>query len=321
MKLDLQQTAQRLKQADYILVLSHKSPDGDTLGCASALCIGLQRIGKHVSFACTDPVVPKYQNLFCGYEPETFTPKFIVAVDIADTVLLGKGTEQYQNKIDLAIDHHVSHKEYAKMSYLDSCAASTTQMVYQILCAMGITIDKQLANCLYTGLCTDTGCFRYSNTTAKALRTAADLIDAGADAAEINRVMFDTKSHARLKAERLAMESITFHENNRFAMMEITEDMMKQSGATESDVEGLAALPRQIEGVLIAATLRERKEGGYKVSIRATPPHDASAICAQFGGGGHKGAAGCVLDNDKDTVKEKLIQTVSTYLRGQGISG
>ncbi len=125
---------------------------------------------------------------------------------------------------------------------------------------MGVTIDKQIANCLYTGLCTDTGCFRYSNTSATTLRIAASLMDAGADVAEINRIMFDTKSRARLNVERLAMESITFYENGRFDIMEITEEMMKQSGATEGDIEGLAALPRQVEGVLIAATLRELKK-------------------------------------------------------------
>lgn len=319
MRIKLDQTAELLKQADDILVLSHKSPDGDTLGSASALCTALQRMGKRVSFACSDPIVPKYQNLFNAFVPGHFTPKYIVAVDIADIVLLGKETEQYQNSIDLAIDHHVSHKEYAHMSFLDSCAASTTQMVYDILCVMGVAVDKQIANCLYTGLCTDTGCFRYSNTTAKALRTAARLMDAGADAAEINRVMFDTKSHARIKAERMALESITFHDKDRFAMMEITKDMMEQSGATESDIDGLAALPRQIEGVLIAATLRERKDGGYKVSLRATPPYDASVICAEFGGGGHKGAAGCSFHEEKDAVKQKLIQAVSGYFLAQGI--
>ncbi|MFR5068520.1 MAG: DHH family phosphoesterase [Eubacteriales bacterium] len=205
------------------------------------------------------------------------------------------------------------------MSYVDSTAASTTQVIYELFCMMGVTIDKQIANCLYTGLCTDTGCFRYSNTSATTLRIAASLMDAGADVAEINRIMFDTKSRARLNVERLAMESITFYENGRFDIMEITEEMMKQSGATEGDIEGLAALPRQVEGVLIAATLREKKEGGYKISVRATPPYDASAICSQFGGGGHKGAAGCVIEDEKETVKKRLAEAVSNYFRSQGI--
>lgn len=319
MKIKLQQAADVLQKADEVLVLSHKSPDGDTLGSASALCTALQRTGKHVRFACSDPVVPKYENLFAELKTEEFEPNFIVAVDIADTQLLGKETEQYKDSIDLAIDHHMSHKEYAKMSYVDSTAASTTQVIYELFCMMGVTIDKQIANCLYTGLCTDTGCFRYSNTSATTLRIAASLMDAGADVAEINRIMFDTKSRARLNVERLAMESITFYENGRFDIMEITEEMMKQSGATEGDIEGLAALPRQVEGVLIAATLREKKEGGYKISVRATPPYDASAICAQFGGGGHKGAAGCVIEDEKETVKKRLAEAVSNYFRSQGI--
>lgn len=319
MRIKLQQAADTLKQADAVLVLCHKSPDGDTLGSASALCTALQRLGKQVRFVCSDPIALKYENLFAQLKPEEFEPKFIVAVDIADTQLLGKNTEHYKDKIDLAIDHHLSHKDYAKMSYVDGSAASTTQIIYEMFCMMGVKIDKQIANCLYTGLCTDTGCFRYSNTSATTLRIAASLMDAGADVTEINRIMFDTKSRARLKVERLAMESIAFYEDGRFDIMEITEEMMKTSGATEGDIEGLAALPRQVEGVLIAATLRERKDGGYKVSFRATPPYDASAICAQFGGGGHKGAAGCAFDDDKETVKKKLVEAVSAYFRSQDI--
>ncbi len=134
MKIKLQQAADVLQKADEVLVLSHKSPDGDTLGSASALCTALQRMGKHVRFACSDPVVPKYENLFAELKTEEFEPNFIVAVDIADTQLLGKETEQYKDSIDLAIDHHMSHKEYAKMSYVDSTAASTTQVIYELFC-------------------------------------------------------------------------------------------------------------------------------------------------------------------------------------------
>ncbi len=319
MRIDLQQAAQALREANDILVLSHKAPDGDTLGSAAALCTALQRMEKQVCFACSDPIPPKYESLFAQFKPQQFEPKFIAAVDIADTCLLGKATEQFGGKIDLAVDHHVSHKDYARQTYLDSTAASTTQIIYALFCHMGIPIDKQLADCLYTGLCTDTGCFRYPNTTADAFETAAQLARAGAEVAQINRVLFDTKSRARLTVEHLAMESISFYESDRFAMMEITEEMMKTAGAAESDVEGLAALPRQIEGVLLAATLREKQDGGYKISMRATPPYDAGAVCAQFGGGGHKGAAGCIIDGDKETAKKQLIQAVSAYFRAQGI--
>ena len=319
MRIDLQQTVTFLQQADHILVLSHKSPDGDTIGSAAALSTALQRMGRHVRFACADPVPQKYTELFSQLAPEEFEPQCIIAVDLADTQLLGAATEQYKDQIDLAIDHHISHKDYAKQTYVDPTAASTTQIIYQLLCAMGVPLDAHLANCLYTGLCTDTGCFRYPNTTAEAFRTAAALAEAGADIAELNRQLFDTKSRARLTVERLAMESIVFSENGRFAMMQITEAMMQTAGATESDIEGLAALPRQIEGVLIAATLREKESGVYKISLRATPPYDASAICARFGGGGLKGAAGCVIAADLATAQSQLQQAASTHLHQTGV--
>ncbi len=115
------------------------------------------------------------------------------------------------------------------------------------------------------------------------------------------------------------MESITFYENGRFDIMEITEENDETVRATEGDIEGLAALPRQVEGVLIAATLREKKKAASKISVRATPPYDTSAICAQFGGGGHKGAAGCVIEDEKGNCKKRLAEAVSNYFRSQGI--
>lgn len=145
-----------------------------------------------------------------------------------------------------------------------------------------------MANCIYTGLCTDTGCFQYSNVTSHTLRVAADMIDLGADAYRINRRMFGTKSKGRIAMEREVLDSLTYAMDGKIALIAVTSEMLARTGALESELDGLSSLPREIEGVQVGITLRE-KPGGFKVSLRTVEKIDASQICSAFGGGGHAG--------------------------------
>ncbi len=310
----LQRAAELLKAADHILILSHQYPDGDTLGSAGALCRALQKMGKSARCECSDRVSSKYRYLFQGVEPQGFEPEFIVSVDVADSKLLGSLEEKYAGRIDLCIDHHGSHVPFAKESYVDSKAAATCEIIRDLISLLGMEIDSGMASCIYTGITTDTGCFRYTNATPRSYRIAAEMMECGADAADINRVMFDTKSRARLEMERSVMESMEFFFDYRCAVIHISRKMVERTGAKESDMEGLASIPRQVEGVLVGATLRERKEGGYKVSLRTQPPLDAAAICRRFHGGGHKGAAGCTLELPYEEAKQCLVEEIGKYL-------
>lgn len=310
----LQRAAELLKAADHILILSHQYPDGDTLGSAGALCRALQKMGKAARCECSDKISSKYRYLFRGVKPQDFEAEFIVSVDVADSKLLGSLEEKYNGKIDLSIDHHGSHVPYAKESYVDSTAAATCEIIRDLISLLEVEIDCEMASCIYTGITTDTGCFRYTNATPRSYRIAADMMECGADAADINRVMFDTKSRARLEMERSVMDSMEFFYNYRCAVIHISQEMVERTGAKESDMEGLASIPRQVEGVLVGVTLRERKEGGYKVSLRTQPPFDAAAICRRFDGGGHKGAAGCTLELPYEEAKKCLVEEIGKYL-------
>lgn len=314
----VQEAAARLAAHDRIRVLTHQSPDGDTLGCAGALCLGLRALGKQAQFVCADPVPGKYQSMLAPLTVQTFDPDFVVAVDLADPQLLGTLREQYEFAADLGIDHHGSNTGWTRESLVDASAAAACELIAQVLHALGVPLNRDIANCLYTGLCTDTGCFRYSNTTPRTLRLAADLMEAGADAAAINMQMFEIKTPSRLSIERMALDGLQYAYDGRVAVMRLSLDMIAASGATDSDLDGLAPIPRNIAGVDIGLTVRERAPGDYKVSVRTTESVDASALCRTLGGGGHVRAAGCRLSGSCDDVVQRLLAACAPFVQAEG---
>lgn len=313
----LESAAKTLLSKDKILILTHRSPDGDTIGSGYALAMALRKLGKSVKVDCTDPFPEKYSYFTDKLEKLEFDEEFVVSVDIADTKLLVEKLSDYADKIDLCIDHHGSNTKYAKEYYVEASAAAAAQVIAKLIRLMNVEFDKDIANAIYTGITTDTGCFRYTNVTAETHRIAADMIDCGAESGMINRLMFETKSRSRLEIERRVMDSIQFYLDGRCAIAYATIDMMKESGAVDSDMEGVSSLPRQIEGVMAGITLREKNNGKFKVSVRTTDELDASAICANFGGGGHKAAAGCMITGTLNEAIEQIIEVVRQALEGK----
>lgn len=314
MRIDTQQTAQLLRSYDDVWILTHSNPDGDTLGSGFALCRALMKLGKRARVLCADEIPAKYNYMFKSVKTETFEPAHIIAVDVADPKLLGAGLKMYREKVELCIDHHPSNLLYAGSTLLDAQAAATAEIIFELVRALGIEFDSEMADCVYTGLSTDTGCFRYANATARTYRIAAEMIECGANAAEINRVMFDTKSKAYVALEKAAMDTLELYFNDKCAVMTLTKEMFEQSGSKESDAEGIAALPRQIEGVIVGATMRERAEGGFKVSVRTHAPIDASEICRRMGGGGHARAAGCQVKQPLEEAKKTVLKNICDVL-------
>lgn len=311
-RVTVSQAAALLREADNVLLLTHHFPDGDTLGSGYALCRALRALGKRAQVVCSDAVPEKYAYLWDGMEEQTFEPSFVCAVDVADAALLGDKLMPYADRVDLCIDHHGSHRSYEKRLLLDADMGANAMIVLQIIEELGVAVDTAMADCLYTGIATDTGCFKYSNTTPLTHRMAAQLMEAGAHAEIINRAMFDIKSRARIALERQAMQSIRFYADDRIAVMQITEEMMRESGACEGDMEGLSPLPRQIEGVWVGATMRRKADGNYKISVRTGAHADASQICVLLGGGGHARAAGCTLSGSEEDVIARLLDAIGT---------
>lgn len=316
MMIDLQQCAALLRQAESALLLCHSHPDGDTLGSGAALARALLAMGKRVALLCDDSIAPCYNSILEGIPMAAdFEPALTVAVDVADTKLLGTDCEKaYGSRIDLCIDHHGSNKQFAKKLWLCPDSASTAEMMYLLLQQMEAPITPAIANCLFTGVSTDTGCFRFSNTTPRTHRIAAELMELGADSRSIIQVFFETKSREYAALERLALDKLALYLDGRCAIMPVTRAMYAESGAGDNDTNRLSDLPRQIEGVKVGITLKEQENGCFKASVRTHGDVDASAICARLGGGGHKGAAGCAFDCSLEQAVDALLNETAREL-------
>ena len=304
---------------DNFTILTHKSPDGDTLGCGFALCEFLRNMGKKANVLNSEGFPERYGFIYEGYTEQDFEEQYIIAVDIADTVLLGHNLEKYaaEGAIDLRIDHHISNKHYAKQTYVEDDASAAALILYKIFKASGRPITKHIAEALYTGIATDTGCFKYQNTTPEAHRIAADLIEQyNIDYTNINRKMFDIKSKARMRVEQSIARHMEYYYDDRCSMIILTKETMKESGADESEFEGLASIPLSVEGVEIGITIKERHTDIYKISVRTTDAVDASAFCKNFGGGGHIRAAGCEIHAPLAEVRSMLLMQVDKVLNG-----
>lgn len=313
MLIDLGSAASFLKENDNFTILTHAHPDGDTLGSGIGLCLALRALGKKANVINNEEIPPKFRYL--EIEPQEFEEKTVVAVDIADVTLMGNEVkEKYETKVDLSLDHHGSNRLFAKLNCVDSSAAAAAQIIFELVELLGVQITPQMANCFYTGISTDTGCFRYANVTPDTHRVAARLMECGADAAKINVKMFETKTRTYAALERLALDGMQFFYDGRCALITITREMFAESGSDENECDGIAAISRQIEGVLVGVTMRERRDGTYKASVRTHNPVDASAICARLGGGGHPNAAGCQLPGTREEATKLLIDTIGEFI-------
>ena len=296
-KLTRSETARFLLERDGFAIVTHRRPDGDTLGCAALLCLGLRQLGKTAFVLHNPETTEKYQPLLSGLTkaaPEAGDT--LVAVDVASAGMLGAHFAPLEGKILLRIDHHGSATSFTDFELVDPEAAACGEIVYDVVCQMGAKLDTPMATALYTAVSTDTGCFRYANTTANTLRVAADCAEAGADTFTMNQAYFETNSLGRLRLQGWLVENALFLQDGKVVICALPLEKERELGLTEDDLENISGFPRSIAGVKIAATLRQEPDGKVKMSVRAVPGCDAAEICQKFGGGGHKGAAGASFD-------------------------
>lgn len=272
-------------------------------------------MGKKRAFLCADEISEDFSYITDGFQNDEVKDPFVIAVDVADARLLGKVEETYGDKVDLGIDHHASNTLFAKNTYVEDRAAAC-EIIFELAADMGYKSNEYFRNCIYTGISTDTGCFRYQNTSALTFRIAAELMEQGIDSKTINKLMFETKTKSFLELERLSRETLEYHFDDKCAIITITQEMYEKSGADEHQVYPITALPRQIEGVVVGAVMKEKPDGTFSISVRTDGDVDASEVCARLGGGGHKGAAGCHPRCGCDEAKEMLLASIKKSLDG-----
>lgn len=282
------------REHDNFCILTHAGPDGDTLGTAATLCLGLRAAGK-TAFVLENPETPKHLAYLCqGLTAESPAENAtFVSVDVAAPHMFTENQLPFVSKLSLRIDHHGRSTSFTPEELVDPASASCAEIIYDILTEMGVSLTKEMAIPLYTGLSTDTGCFRYANTNAHTFTTAAACAATGADLQPINQALFDTVSLSKLKVQAWVTEHTDFFCDGTMALCPLPNTLATELGVAEEDVGGMAGFVRSIEGVRLAITLREgSEEPRVFLSARAVPGYDAAAVCSRFGGGGHKGAAG-----------------------------
>ena len=301
------EVADYLEKHDHYCILTHRRPDGDTVGSAVGLCLGLRAKDKDAVVLYNPEITPRYEPLMEGLTvKEPREGDLIVAVDVAEDHMLPKAHGYLRNSVDLRIDHHGGNREFTPKSLVDPQSASCAEIIWDILGELDIQMDEKMAEAIYVGTATDTGCFRYANTDVHTFDCAADCAAAGADIFGWNQLLFETHTLEKLRLQGWMAENVKIFSEGKLAVCALPREVEERIGVSEDDMGNLSSFIRSIEGVCMAALLREAEEG-CKLSVRAIPGWDAAAVCAMFGGGGHAGAAG-------GFIKEPLAQAEKTLM-------
>ncbi len=306
-----QETVAFLRENDNYLIINHRRPDGDAVGSAAALCRGLRTMGKTAAVWKNPQTTAHHLPFLEGLETDT-TPEgaVFISVDLATENLLPLNGEQFAGKIKLSIDHHISNDGYAEFTNAAPQCAACGELLLVLLKELG-PVTPEMANALYLAVSTDTGCFQYSNVTGNTLRTAAELKDLGADTYAINKVMFGTKTIARLRLEAALTDGVEFYAGGQVGLCVMTNELLDKLGVTADDTDDISGFPRGIEGVEISVMIQELREGGAKISLRTGLHHNAQDICARLGGGGHQAAAGASDDVGVEHAKKRVLEAIT----------
>lgn len=304
-----------LRNCKDAVIITHQSPDGDCIGAGFGLKDILAELGIRSRVVCSDEFPARYDFITGTGAGEDFEPQTIIAVDIADPQLMGKYKDIYGDKVQLCIDHHISNRNYAEKTLLRAEATAACEVIYNLAKYMEVDISRHCAMCLYTGIATDSGCFRYDCTTPRAHEIAAEMKRSyDINFSKINRCMFEVKTKARMRLESRFIDFMEEYLDGKLIIAAVTIDMRKEIGLNFDEFEGLAPMTIQPEGTEIGILIKEREQGVYKCSFRSAENVNVSDICRTLGGGGHAKAAGCTLSGNLTDVKNQLIEAVRKAL-------
>lgn len=305
--------AQTLKQTDSVLIASHAQPDGDALGSTAALGWLLQRMGKSVTLYNASAVPEQFAWLplpsaLHNELPPTL-PECIVVLDCGDASRMhNDGSFPFPKNRVLNIDHHLGNPEFGHINWVEPQRSSVGEMIGLLAQDYGIALSDELGACVYLAMTTDTGSFGFSNTGAATLRLAADIVEAGLDPSLLQAQLQNQLTLPRLHLHGMALQQARTYSHGRIAVVGVTQAMLESTGTTAADCEGLVTAMRNIKGSWAGVSLRETPEGSIKFSLRSWGDVDVQAIAAAFSGGGHKNAAGGLLQGPLPTAESRLIE-------------
>lgn len=307
-------------KVNNILILPHIIPDGDTIGSSIALYLVLKEMGKSPCILVSEDVPYNikfllHKDILCKSIDKDFSLDLVVSVDCSDVERLGdRGSYIDKAKYSLNIDHHVTNSYFADYNFVDPKAAATGEIMYFIINALGDFLTKDIATCLYTAISTDTGSFKYDNTTSKTHKIASELLEKNIDLNLINTEIYQNKPVYKVKLLTEVLKTLEFYCENKVAVLYITKDMIERNSAKPEDSEGFIEYARDIEGVDVGIFLKEMNKGQIRVGFRAKYDVDVSKIAKAFGGGGHKKASGCTIYDSMENAKKMIIDIIKNHL-------
>ncbi len=318
----MDQIIQHIKDGRHILIVSHAEPDGDCVGSLVALGLALAKLDKKITMFNPSPIPAVYRFLpgidrIVQQIKKADTYDLAIVLDCGDMVRVGEAcTEVGKIPIIINIDHHVSNTGFGHIQLIDTSACATAEIVYRLINTLQIPFNKAIATSIYTGILTDTGSFRFSNTNRAAYAISSAMIDAGVEPHSVAQRVFGTYSLGRIKLLNMALNSIEISDNGKLSMMTITRSMLNTTGTNTEDIDGMINYARRIEDVKVAALIHEIKNGAgkfanmnrYHVSLRSDSSVDVARIAGKFGGGGHASAAGFQIESTLMALKTKIIE-------------
>ena len=314
--------AEILRREQTFLVLTHYRPDGDAIGSQLALVLLLKDLGKEVE-AWNDDEVPSKFKFLAGANLITKPPAqaksfdVVISIDASNWQRVGTAADKIAaKKYFINIDHHVSNEKFATINWIVPESPASGQIAFDLIKRGGFKLTREIAQCLFAAISTDTGSFMFGNTSAACLRAAAELVETGINVGELSRHVYESYPYARLRMLQMALADLHLADNNHTAYFWVTRDMFANSGAKREDTEGLIDFARAIEGVLIAILFEEMEEPDkIRISLRSKNPKlDVNSIARHFGGGGHREAAGARITGRPKEVEERVLATVTAAL-------
>lgn len=320
----MNEIVEALASGRNVLITCHSGVDGDALGSMLALKRVLEKRGAKRVTLLNDRVIPFYLQFLPGADevmlPDDISPEerktfdLGILLDCAQYERAGRsGAMAAETQNVVVIDHHTDPGPEGAFSHIDPSADSVCSMIHEISGAMGVPLDKELAECLYVGLLTDTGSFRHSNTTQRSFELAAELVAAGVDPHQMTMAVYETMKHSTLKLLGIALEKLRISEDGCLAWTSLSGKDFEKAGADDSETEGIVNYGRTIKGVEVSLFLRERSDGTIHATMRSKGAVDVAAVAREFGGGGHKMAAGCSMVPPLDQAVLRLRRSIEKY--------
>lgn len=309
-----------MQAARRILIVSHANPDGDAIGSTLALGKGLQSLGKQVVMFNEDPLPHSltflpHANELVHQLPRPEEIDLTIMVDCSQPKRAGDAFEALAPALPImVIDHHLINGATGDGNCIDTQAAATGHVVYELLRRMAVAITPELATLIYTTVIMDTGFFRYSNTTAGVFELAAELVHCGASPSEISQAALENCPPAQLRLLTLVLETMEFHFGGQCASLVLTQQMLEEAQATSDMAEEFINYARSVQGVELAVLFREREPGVYKMSFRSKKRVNVAELAARFEGGGHQHAAGCTIEKNLPEVRAEILKAIESVL-------